>query len=38
VVYEVPPDAGGFVLILDDVEFWEDKSARFDLGTLPARA
>jgi hypothetical protein len=35
VIYEVPPDAEGFVLILDDVEFWEDKTARYDLGTLP---
>ena len=37
VVYEVPPDARGFVFILDDVEFWEDKSARYDLGNLPTR-
>jgi hypothetical protein len=38
VIYEVPPDAQGFVLILDDVEFWEDKSARYDLGALPTHA
>ena len=38
VIYEVPPDAEGFVLILDDVEFWEDKTARYDLGALPTRA
>jgi hypothetical protein len=38
VVYEVPPDAGGFVLIVDDVEFWESKKARYDLGDLPTRA
>ena len=38
VIYEVPPDAQGFVLILDDVEFWEDKSARYDLGALPIHA
>jgi hypothetical protein len=38
VIYEVPPDAEGFVLILDDVEFLEDKTARYDLGALPTRA
>ena len=38
VIYEVPPDAQVFVLILDDVEFWEDKSAHYDLGALPIHA
>jgi hypothetical protein len=38
VIYQVPADATGFTLKLDDVEFWEDKSAVFDLGVLPARA
>lgn len=37
-VYEVPPDATGYVLTVDDVEFLEDKTARYDLGTLPTRA
>jgi hypothetical protein len=34
VVYEVPPDAEGFTLTVDDVEFMEDKSARYDFGNL----
>jgi hypothetical protein len=38
VVYEVPPDAEGFVLMLDDVELLEDKTARYDLSPLPSRA
>jgi hypothetical protein len=38
VIYQVPADATGFTLKLDDVEFWEDKSAVFSLGVLPARA
>jgi predicted nucleic acid-binding Zn-ribbon protein len=38
VIYQVPPDAEGFVLIVDDVELMEDKTARYDLGTLPTRA
>ena len=38
VIYQVGADATGFTLTLDDVEFWEDKSAVFDLGVLPARA
>jgi hypothetical protein len=38
VVYEVPPDAGGFVLILDDFEFLEDKTARYNLAPLPGHA
>ena len=33
-VYQVPPDARGFRLTVDDVEFWEDKSAVFDLGNI----
>ena len=37
VVYQVPPDAKGFTLTVDDVEFLEDKSAVFDLGVLIAR-
>src|SRR5215204_384299 len=38
VVYQVPPDAEGFTLTLDDVEFSEDKSAVFDLGNIKPRA
>jgi hypothetical protein len=38
VIYQVPPDAWGFTLKLDDVEFWEDKSAVFDLSGMPLRA
>jgi len=38
VVYQVAPDANGFTLKLDDVEFWEDKSAVFDLGNIGQRA
>jgi len=38
VVYQVPPDANGFTLTLDDVELMEDKSAVFDLGSLGMRA
>ena len=38
VVYQVPPDAEGFTLKLDDVEFWEDKSVVFDLGGMTLRA
>jgi Glucodextranase, domain B/Domain of unknown function (DUF4352)/zinc-ribbon domain len=38
VIYQVPPDAWGFTLRLDDVEFWEDKSAVFDLSGMPLRA
>src|ERR671916_2665823 len=34
VVYQVAPDAKGFTLTLDDVEFLEDKSAVFDLGNI----
>src|SRR5215208_132122 len=34
VVYEVPPDAEGFTLTVDDVELMEDKSARYELGNL----
>jgi Domain of unknown function (DUF4352) len=37
VIYQVPDDATGFTLTLDDVELLEDKSAVFDLGVLPAR-
>jgi hypothetical protein len=37
VIYQVPADATGFTLTLDDVELMEDKSAVFDLGVLPAR-
>jgi hypothetical protein len=38
VVYQVGPDAKGFTLTLDDVEFLEDKSAVFDLGSIGPRA
>jgi hypothetical protein len=38
VIYQVPPDAWGFTLRLDDVEFWEDKSAVFDLSGMTLRA
>ena len=37
VVYQVAPDAKGFTLTVDDVEFLEDKSAVFGLGILPAQ-
>jgi Domain of unknown function (DUF4352) len=33
-IYEVPPDAEGFTLTVDDVEMMEDESARYDLGNL----
>jgi hypothetical protein len=38
VICQVPADATGFTLTLDDVELMEDESAVFDLGVLPARA
>jgi hypothetical protein len=38
VIYQVPPDAWGFTLKLDDVEFWEEESAVFDLSGMPLRA
>ena len=38
VIYQVPPDANGFTLTLDDVEFLEDKSAVFNLGSIQVRA
>jgi Domain of unknown function (DUF4352) len=38
VVYQVAPDAKGFTLTVDDVEFWEDKSAVFDLSNIRPRA
>src|SRR5215217_879667 len=38
VIYQVPPDAWGFTLKLDDVEFWEEESAVFDLSGMPVRA
>jgi Glucodextranase, domain B/Domain of unknown function (DUF4352) len=38
VIYQVPPDAWGFTLRLDDVEFWEEKSAVFDLSGMPLLA
>jgi hypothetical protein len=38
VIYQVPPDAHGFILTVDDVEFWEDKSAVFDLSNISPRA
>ena len=34
VIYQVPPDAWGFTLRLDDVEFWEEESAVFDLSGM----
>ena len=37
VIYQVPPDAEGFTLTLDDVELLEDKSAVFDLGNIAPR-
>jgi hypothetical protein len=37
VIYEVPTDAQGFTLTVDDVEFMEDKSARYDLVNIPNR-
>ena len=38
VIYQVPADANGFTLKLDDVEFVEDKSAVFDLSNIRPRA
>jgi hypothetical protein len=38
VIYQVPPDATGFKLTVDDVEFWEDKSAVFNLSNITPRA
>jgi hypothetical protein len=38
VIYQVPPDAWGFTLKLDDVEFWKEESAVFDLSGMPVRA
>ena len=38
VIYQVVPDATGFRLTVDDVEFWEDKSAVFDLSNIRPRA
>jgi hypothetical protein len=38
VIYQVPPDAWGFTLKLDDVEFWEEESAVFDLSGMTPRA
>jgi hypothetical protein len=38
VIYEVPPDATGFTLTLDDVEFARDKSAVFDLSDMGLRS
>ena len=38
VVYQVPSDAKGFTLTLDDVEMMEDKTAVFDLGNIKPRA
>jgi hypothetical protein len=38
VIYQVPADASGFTLTLDDLEFTEDESAMFDLGNTPLRA
>jgi uncharacterized protein DUF4352 len=38
VIYEVPPDATGFTLTLDDVEFARDKTAVFDLSDMGLRS
>jgi hypothetical protein len=38
VIYEVPPDAKGFTLTLDDVEFAGDESAVFDLSNIGLRS
>src|SRR5215208_628823 len=38
VIYQVPPDTWGFTLKLDDVEFWEEESAVFDLSGMTLRA
>jgi hypothetical protein len=37
VIYQVPPDAWGFTLKLDDVEFWKEESAVFDLSGMTLR-
>jgi hypothetical protein len=38
VIYEVPPDATGFTLTLDDVEFGRGESAVFDLSDMGLRS
>jgi hypothetical protein len=38
VIYQVPPDAWCFTLKLDDVEFWKEESAVFDLSGMTLRA
>lgn len=38
VIYQVPADATGFKLTLDDVELMKDESAVFDLGNIKPRA
>src|SRR5215207_3284985 len=38
VIYQVPPDAWGFTLKLDDVEFWKEEFAVFDLSGMTLRA
>ena len=38
VIYEVPPDATGFTLTLDDVEFARDESAVYDLSDMGLRS
>ncbi len=38
VIYEVAPDAAGFTLTLDDVEFAADESAVFDLSDMGLRS
>ena len=38
VIYQVPPYAWGFTLKLDDVEFWKEEFAVFDLSGMTLRA
>ncbi len=38
VIYEVAPDATGFTLTVDDVEFARDESAVYDLGNMGLRS
>jgi hypothetical protein len=38
VIYEVPPDATGFTLTVDDVELAVDESAVYDLGDIGLRS
>ena len=38
VIFQVAPDAKGYVFTGDDLDFWEEKSAKFDLSAYPLRS